>query len=161
MWTRHSHEAIEGAAVVGRQRQPLFRLLRSTRVAAVLVEATAIVEGTVSDLPTQGGPAPAWAWLNKLAHADWGQLADLAETPARRNGRWAAASAFLAGELRSYAQTAEGLLRLQRRDLIPLELRLLDGRTPRPVTPLELVVLVRAEMDNVGRLDGRCERRER
>ena len=39
--------------------------------------------GTVDDSMVVGRPTPAWAWINKLAHASWSQIGDLAQTRPR------------------------------------------------------------------------------
>jgi hypothetical protein len=93
-----------------------------------------------------------------LAHTSWDQLNQLAERPARQGGgSWEGATSFLASEVRSYAATAAGLLKLQRKGLIPLELDVLAGRRPPPDTPLELVATVRGEIDRLRQCDHRSQ----
>jgi len=117
------------------------------QVGRVVAEATALVEGTVADSVQFGWPPPPWAWINKLAHADWADICDLSIKRHRLVRVWEGAISFLAADMRALAGTPEGLVELQRGALIPLELRVLAGRVQPPESPLELVAMVRAEMD--------------
>jgi hypothetical protein len=127
--------------------------------ARVLEEATAVIEGTTRNSIPAGWQPAQWVWINALAHSSWDQLIQLAERPARQGGgSWEGATSFLAWEVRAYAATAAGLLKLQRNGLIPLELDVLAGRRPAPDSPLELVATVRAEIDRLRQCDQRPRR---
>lgn len=121
----------------------------------VVAEATATVQGNITDLDDDGWPAQPWAWINKLAHATWSELGDLAEARPRRARGWDGATAYLASEIRAYASTPEDLLHLQRSGLIPLELELLDGRIVPPHRPADLVTLVHTQIGKTHRFPSR------
>jgi len=89
------------------------------------------------------GEASACVRVNELAHADWDRLTGIADgrDPLRRSA-WDGATRFLAAEMVSVAGHPEGLLRLQRSCLIPLELDMLAGG-PTPASPTQLVQVVR------------------
>ena len=58
---------------------------------------------------------PGWVRVNQLAHADWDNLAGLAEgTPRVRRSAWDGAVGFLAAELVSTARSPSGLSQLQK-----------------------------------------------
>jgi len=81
--------------------------------------------------------------VNQLAHADWDNMAGLADGPdLGRRSAWDGAVGFLAAELVSAAGSPAGLAQLQSSALIPLELDMLAGG-PTPATPIELVHVVR------------------
>jgi hypothetical protein len=111
------------------------------RPCGVAEEAEAYLAGRYVDhLVADGQPVPPWAVLNRLAHADHDQLTRLvageeAGRPAapRRQTAWAEAERFLAAHLLATGgATPEGLARLQRDALVPLELALIQrGRTER------------------------------
>lgn len=79
-------------------------------------------------------PVPAWAALNRLAHADRPELVRLVEGatvgwethPSAEMPYWAAAERFVAGHLLARAPTPGDLARLQGATLVPLELRLIE-----------------------------------
>ena len=122
--------------------------------AAVVAEATAIVEGRASDVAPDTWSPPPWTWINRLAHSSWDDINLMAESRWRAMRVWEGATTLLAYEMRTYARTPHDLLRLQRSALIPLELDVLNGQVSAPNTPLELVRLVRQEVDKVGRIEG-------
>jgi hypothetical protein len=129
----------------------MFRRQRreiGTLVAEVLGEAIAILEGRFCELGSRS--APGWVRINQLAHATWSDLQLVAET-CTYGGAWEGAVSYLASEIRTQTESATGLLALQRNRLIPLELEVLAGWTTPPQTPLELVSLVRAEVDRIRR----------
>lgn len=84
----------------------------------------------VEHLSAQGRAVPRWAWLNRVAHADWAGLADLADnlTAAARSGdegSWAAS--FLAAELIELtAGDPNRIRRAQESVLVAIELGLLE-----------------------------------
>ncbi len=131
---------------------------RPRSAAAVVAEATAIIEGTVADVAADTWSPPPWTWINRLAHGSWEDISSLAQGRWRAMRVWEGATTFLAGEIRTCARTPEGLLRVQRSALIPLELDVLDGQVAAPNTPLELVSMVRGELDRIRRADDHwCE----
>jgi hypothetical protein len=89
---------------------------------------------------------PPWAWTNLLAHGSVEQLrspgtsfavnwADVLEP-------WLKARAYLAGEVLETAHRYGPVLRVQRRALIPLELKLASRSRPVVVGPSEWVTMV-------------------
>ncbi|HET6951670.1 MAG TPA: hypothetical protein VFI47_14910 [Acidimicrobiales bacterium] len=83
----------------------------------------------------RGQPVPAWAVLNRLAHADRAELVRLVEGnqpddgsphPATPRVVWATAERFMAGHLLARAATADELRAIQLLSLVPVELRLLE-----------------------------------
>jgi hypothetical protein len=87
---------------------------------------------------------PGWAWVNVLAHSEPWKLARM-KVP-RRVGRanaWDATVASLAAEItRTGRGRREEVDFLQLTALVPLELALLGGKLPEPLTPGQLRVLV-------------------
>lgn len=120
----------------------------------VITEATSLLCGRASERRGNARRAvPAWVPLNTLAHAD---IQRLQEVAARRNvnsGGWAATVGYLAVEILAETADEADLLRIQREQLIPLELWLL-GDIGAPTTPGQLARLV------TGTLDPRYEHRE-
>ena len=83
---------------------------------------------------------PAWAWVNMLAHSRPGDLASI-KRPHRFG--WEVVVAQLAAELLNAGHGRPEVVGfLQRAVLVPLELALLAGDVPEPVTPGQLGVLV-------------------
>ena len=116
---------------------PLARVNNS----GVVKEAQARLEG-VARTTTYAGrrTAPAWVYVNQLAHADAATLAQLADRgPALHPATWDHASAVLAGELLTRVARTGTLAEVQRR-LVPLELDLLGGAYPPALTPPNLCV---------------------
>jgi hypothetical protein len=91
-----------------------------------------------------------WIWINELAHASWSDLERIAETRTCGQG-WEGALSYLASEMRTEGRSADGLLALQRNGLIPLELNLLARRAAPPMTPSDLISIVRSELDRIRR----------
>jgi hypothetical protein len=99
--------------------------------AALSGETEAFLEGRIVEhLAAAGRTVPTWAVLNKLAHANPEEIADLAE----RNGRpgnapepgepaWQAAQRSLASRLLASGATPDQITRIQQAVLVPLELR--------------------------------------
>jgi hypothetical protein len=129
----------------------MLRKQQRQMAAQMLNQATAILEGRVRDL--SGQTAEGWIRINQLAHVSWDEAHRLAET--RTLGSpWEGAISYLASEICAQTDSAASLLVLQRNGLIPLELNVLAGRTAPPVTPLELISMVRAEVDRSRRFAG-------
>lgn len=109
--------------------------------ADVVRQAVAIVEGRHT---AGSGSVPAGqGWISRLAHTGWEELDVLARSEPRHAATWEGAGLYLAVELRGGAKSAEELVRLQRDQLIPLELEMLAGHLDPPTTPAELVRMVR------------------
>jgi hypothetical protein len=105
-------------------------------------EAEAFLQGRlVEHLAAAGRPVPAWAVLNKLAHASPQELADLtlihgrsASEPEVGQPTWLAAQKSLAARLVRNTRVPDEITYLQHQRLIPLELWLIERR-PRPSPP--------------------------
>jgi hypothetical protein len=110
----------------------------STR--SLIKEARAVLEGTARTTTYEGCThAPAWAYVNQLAHARPAQLAELAgQGWSEYRHDFHDASAFLAGELLARTDGSRSLAQAQRA-LIRLELDLLDGKYPPSAPPAALV----------------------
>jgi hypothetical protein len=92
------------------------------------------------------GDVPGWVRVNELAHADWDDLAGLADgTRVLRRSAWDGAVGFLAVEMVSAAGSPSVLAQLLSSALVPLELDMLAGG-PTPGTPIVLVQIVRDRM---------------
>jgi hypothetical protein len=99
-------------------------------------EVEAFLEGRYVDmLGSEGRPIPVWAALNRLAHTDHKGLVGLVAgagmpshpRPNARRHAWAEEERFLAATLLARAGgTPEGLGRLQREALVPVELELIS-----------------------------------
>jgi hypothetical protein len=97
-------------------------------------EIEAFLTGRMVDhLAAQQLPVPAWAVINRLAHATRAELVQLVEGTGRDGdlGRtivqpqWEASERFVAGHLLATTGSADDLWRVQRATLVPLELRLI------------------------------------
>ena len=120
----------------------------------VLAEADAMLQGSyLKFLIQQQRPIPKWAWLNPLAHAPISKLHHLAEA---RVGRaptdWATAVCLLAANLLEVGSSPEGVYRLQRHVLVPLELDWMSGRARTPDSPRALLVTVESALNQHGSL---------
>jgi hypothetical protein len=93
-------------------------------------EAEAFVQGRlVEHLRGAGRPVPAWAVLNKLAHAGVDELTELAAAGGAAHGEaspdepaWLGAQRSLAAELIAGHAGPEDVVAVQRAVLVPLEL---------------------------------------
>lgn len=98
--------------------------------AFVADEIEAFLAGRLVDhLAARSAPVPAWAALNRLAHANRAELRALADgggCPLLAVVPWATTERTIAGSLLARAPTAEALGRIQRCALVPLELRLVE-----------------------------------
>lgn len=118
-------------------------------------ECEALLAGTYVELLESVGTAvPNWAWTNLLAHGTEEQLRDLSELRASSrswsSNSWSRARAYLAGEVLDAAARCGSLRTLQRRALVPLELRLASTTEPTPITrPAEWVDAVQRAIADV------------
>lgn len=108
---------------------------RDWRESGVADEVEAFLTGRFADqLSARRAPVPAWAALNRLAHADRTELQAVVEgasggwgsCPLLSQPTWAPSERFVAGNLLARAPTPEALATIQRTTLIPLELRLIE-----------------------------------
>lgn len=114
--------------------------------AGVVEAARAVVEGrVVEQLWEQGGPVPAWVWLNTLAHRRADELADAVAIACNQPGdRWAEALVDIADDLRRIPAAATARIRAEL--FVPAELETLAG-TSRPDGPSQLVRAVHHHVD--------------
>ncbi len=105
------------------------------RDSGVADEVEAFLMGRLVDhLAARGQPVPAWAVLNRLAHADSGELRSLIDGTGGGWGGgsplvqvpWASAERSMAGNLLARVSTPEALATIQGTTLMPLELRLIE-----------------------------------
>jgi hypothetical protein len=107
---------------------------RAWRDSGLADEVEAFLSGRlVNRLTATRQPMPAWAVLNRLAHADHSDLLRLVEGaadwmahPSSGQAYWVAAERFVAAHLLARARTPDDLGRLQRAALVPLELVLIE-----------------------------------
>ena len=131
-------------------RPPWWRLSR----AGVADEATAFLQGELLEQLYAGGSgwrAPAWVWLNAVAHGDLAQLQEIAGTGATEDEpilEWAHARSALARELIARAEgDPAAVQRLQRGVLMRLEQNLNDATD---LTPARLYQIAVDEMRLIG-----------
>lgn len=117
--------------------------------AEVVRQAEAILEGR--ELAPSGSAPAGRAWVSRLAHSGWEDLAVLARSQARHAGTWEGAAIYLAVEMRDGAKGPDELTRMQRDRLIPLELEMLAGHLDPPSTPTDLVRMVGVGSHGPGR----------
>lgn len=104
---------------------------RDWRDSGVADEVEAFLTGRLVDrIAASGRAVPAWAVLNRLAHADRPELVRLVEggdldgtSPA---SPWLATERFVAGHLLAKASSPDELARVQQATLIPVELGLIE-----------------------------------
>jgi hypothetical protein len=121
-------------------------------------EIDAYLRGRLVDYLTgRGREIPAWAVLNRLAHADHDELVRLvggvagSPTPVTRRLPWAEAERFLAARLLADdGRTAEGLRRIQAETLVPLELSLVDRTTSERVSADGVLGAARTAVESRG-----------
>jgi hypothetical protein len=118
----------------------------------MLAEADAMLQGSyLRFLIQEQRPIPKWAWLNPLAHAPVAKLHHLAEAVVNRAPTdWGTAVCLLAGNLLNLGSSAEGVCRLQRDVLVPLELDWLSGRARTPSSPGDLMAIVGSALNEHG-----------
>jgi hypothetical protein len=116
---------------------------RAWRDSGLADEVEAFLTGRLVDhLSGCRQPVPAWAALNRLAHADRDELRNLVERggelrvthPSFVQPQWMATERFIAGQVLARSGTAEALARIQRTMLIPLELQLIEWAKIEPLT---------------------------
>ena len=124
----------------------------TTLAGELTLECEALLAGRYSDyLCSHGRPAPAWSWVNALAHRSASELTSLTCGSGRRGvdvtpdaQQWRQALAFLAEDVLHQVERGDvTLVQLQRSRLVPLELELC--RNPdRCADPGQLAGLVMA-----------------
>jgi hypothetical protein len=101
-------------------------------------------------------PIPAWAWVNRVAHAGIDDLEELASgvdySPCSREGLepWRIVTTFIASEVVAAAGDETTLAYLQQRVLVPLELHLAESWWA-AVTPREVAATVLVALQNAAR----------
>lgn len=114
---------------------------------ALSAETEAFLNGQlVEQLAAAGRPVPAWAVLNKLAHASAQELADMGAScpdpgphPEASTPAWSKAQASLASCLLRTAGAPEEVTRVQHARLIPLELWFIERSKTRTITTREVI----------------------
>lgn len=127
------------------ETQPLQA--RPSWEAALSGEAEAFLEGRlVEHLVAAHRKVPAWAVLNKVAHASVRELADLVETDAGTGSAggvagplWLSAQRSLASRLVGGGARPDEIKRVQRAVLVPLELWLIERSKVDTVTPRQVI----------------------
>lgn len=113
------------------------------RDSGIAAEVEAFLAGRFVDyLVSRRQPVPAWAVINRLAHADRTELLHLVAgmgpdgipVPAAAQPQWEASERFVAGHLLATTGSSDDLRRIQRATLIPLELRLIERTKVERVT---------------------------
>ncbi|HMK96699.1 MAG TPA: hypothetical protein VK425_04070 [Acidimicrobiales bacterium] len=115
---------------------------------SVVQLAEALVQGDVLiALQECGEPAPAWGYLNLLAHSDRSSLRRVRDFNQSRRplSGWGTVVFDLIVDILSSAPTDEELVVLQRKALVPLELRIWDGQELLS-SPQDLDILVRSAL---------------
>ena len=151
----------------------------SAAIAELVSETEAFLSGDALSLFQRSGRvAPAWAWLNALAHGDLdcirrvrkvctkesAALSDLQEEAwtvsdpledswrevAMRQEDWRSAERVLTDELLELVEDdSEMLRRIQESALLPLELQMLDPEGRDALSPFELVQSTRAALRSI------------
>jgi hypothetical protein len=110
--------------------------------------AEALVQGDVLiALQERGEPAPAWGYLNLLAHSDRASLRRVREFNQSRRplSGWGTVVFDLIVDILDSAPRDEDLELLQRKALVPLELEIWDGSKTLS-SPQDLDILVRSAL---------------
>lgn len=131
----------------------------STSGQEIAEECEAFLSGSFADFQgSRRQPVEAWAWVNRVAHAEPEELRALASRSTmwrdgglRRGGfrtrRWRRAVSDMARDLLSLAEGKPRIIkRLQGRALVPLELELAARGNRYPVTPEVLVAKARGAL---------------
>jgi hypothetical protein len=124
--------------------------------AALSAETEAFLQGRlVEHLAAAGRPVPAWAIVNKLAHASRHDLAELvdatASTDRQRDVRppaWRVTQARLASRLVRTSAEPNETSKLQRQLLIPLELSLIERSKTEILTPRQAIAAAADALDH-------------
>ncbi|HXW80306.1 MAG TPA: hypothetical protein VEJ84_12450 [Acidimicrobiales bacterium] len=115
---------------------------------SVVQLAEALIQGDVLiALQERGEAAPAWGYLNLLAHSDRTSLRRVRDFNQSRRplSGWGTVVFDLIVDILSSVPTDEELTALQRSALIPLELKIWDGREML-ASPQDLDILVRSAL---------------
>jgi hypothetical protein len=115
---------------------------------SVVQLAEALVQGDVLiALQERGEPAPAWGYLNLLAHSDRASLRRVRDFNQSRRplSGWGTVVFDLIVDILNSAPLDDDLQAMQRRALVPLELDIWDGRETLS-SPQDLDVLVRGAL---------------
>ncbi len=115
---------------------------------SVVQLAEALVQGDVLiALQERGEPAPAWGYLNLLAHSDRASLRRVREFNQSRRplSGWGTVVFDLIVDILDSAPRDEDLELLQRKALVPLELEIWDGSKTLS-SPQDLDILVRSAL---------------
>jgi hypothetical protein len=115
---------------------------------SVVQLAEALLQGDVLiALQERGEAAPAWGYLNLLAHSDRSSLRRVRDFNQSRRplSGWGTVVFDLIVDILSSVPTDEDLTALQRCALIPLELKIWDGREML-ASPQDLDILVRSAL---------------
>ncbi|HUB69416.1 MAG TPA: hypothetical protein VL984_03255 [Acidimicrobiales bacterium] len=110
--------------------------------------AEALVQGDVLiALQERGEAAPAWGYLNLLAHSDRNSLARVRDFNQSRRplSGWGTVVFDLIVDMLASAPNDDELVSLQRKVLVPLELKIWDGQEIL-AKPQDLDVLVRSAL---------------
>jgi hypothetical protein len=130
---------------------------RSWRDSGLADEIELFLRGRlVEHMTVNRRPVPAWAVLNRLAHADRSELVRLVEGveiswithPSTAQPYWAPAERFVAGHMLARARTPEELGRLQRAALVPLELGLIERATSERLTADQVLEMGAEALDS-------------
>lgn len=115
---------------------------------SVVQMAEALVQGDVLiALQERGEAAPAWGYLNLLAHSDRNSLARVRDFNQSRRplSGWGTVVFDLIVDMLASAPNDDELVSLQRKVLVPLELKIWDGQEIL-AKPQDLDVLVRSAL---------------
>jgi hypothetical protein len=110
--------------------------------------AEALIQGDVLiALQERGEAAPAWGYLNLLAHSDRSSLRRVRDFNQSRRplSGWGTVVFDLIVDMLNSAASDEDLQALQRKALVPLELKIWDGRESLN-SPQDLDILVRSAL---------------
>jgi hypothetical protein len=115
---------------------------------SVVQLAEALIQGDVLiALQERGEAAPTWGYLNLLAHSDRSSLRRVRDFNQSRRplSGWGTVVFDLIVDILSSVPTDEELIALQRCALLPLELKIWDGREML-ASPQDLDILVRSAL---------------
>ncbi|HTW06301.1 MAG TPA: hypothetical protein VME46_02255 [Acidimicrobiales bacterium] len=115
---------------------------------SVVQLAEALIQGDVLiALQERGEAAPAWGYLNLLAHSDRGSLRRVRDFNQSRRplSGWGTVVFDLIVDMLNSAPSEDDLQALQRKALVPLELKIWDGREALS-SPQDLDILVRSAL---------------
>jgi hypothetical protein len=143
-WSSH-----DDAARAGREQSAGGVPLPPGQAAAPGDESEAFVHGRLVEfLLAAGRPVPAWAVLNRLAHASLDELSELAAAggpaagePPAGEPAWLRAQRSLAAALVAGATRPADLVSFQRAVLVPLELWVIERSRSEAVTSRHVIEL--------------------